>query len=241
MGAIDNLSRLREITAVVMRHGLGHYLAQRKSKTRTGGLDTFAETAKRFRDLLEELGPTFIKFGQILSTRADLLPHGFAQALQGLQDDCPEMPEADVTRVLEDTLHEPIGKLFKEFNRIPIASASIAQVHRAVLHSGEEVAVKVQRLNIREVILNDLDILRLLARLAEAIIAESGLLTPRSLVEELEVALLQELDFSHEAEMLRRFAPEFERMFVPLVEARAAELGARDLEELHKLGYDAGE
>ena len=209
---LRSLGRLRQITAVVARHGLSHFLEGRRRKrlpadegqpARDEGLPAIA---LRFRAILEELGPTFIKFGQVLSTRPDLLPAGFAEALQGLQDDVPAMEPEEARAALEDGLEKPIDEAFRELDMTPIASASIAQVHRGVLHSGEEVAVKVRRPRIRKQILRDLDLLRYLARLAEAIIEESGLVTPQGIVEELEAAFLSELDFEREARNMRRFA-----------------------------------
>jgi ubiquinone biosynthesis protein len=226
---LSSLGRLRQITAVVARHGLSHYFEGRRRRRKnkragaageradkpdasgTGGpsdagASEIPATALRFRAMLEELGPTFIKFGQVLSTRPDLLPAGFAEALRGLQDDCPALPPQEALRAVEDGLGRPVSELFREFDATPIASASVAQVHRAVLPSGDEVAVKVRRPGIRDSVLRDLDLLRYLARLAEAIIEESGLVTPHSIVEELEAAFLSELDFEHEARNMRRFA-----------------------------------
>lgn len=217
---IATLGRLRQITAVVARHGLSHYLEgrrRRRKEAREGAAPvdpsagvSIPATARRFRAILEELGPTFIKFGQVLSTRPDLLPAGFAEALRDLQDNCPAMPADEAREALEDGLGVPVEQAFKEIELTPIASASIAQVHRAVLHSGEEVAVKVRRSGIRDQILRDLDLLRYLARLAEAIIEESGLMTPRGVVDELEAAFLSELDFEREARNMRRFAATLE-------------------------------
>lgn len=220
----SNLGRLRQITTIVARHGLDHFLKARRffrKATEEAPEQPEAELipalAKRFRAILEELGPTFIKFGQVLSTRPDLLPPGFAQALETLQDNCPAMSEAELREAAAKGLGLPVDKAFSQFDIQPIASASIAQVHHAVTLDGHEVAVKVQRPRIRERILNDLDILAYLARLAEAIIEETGFVTPRLLVDEFEDAILNELDFVHEAENIRRFyanAQQGERTYV---------------------------
>ena len=215
------LGRLRQITTVVARHGLAQYSEQRRGgrKARADKLvdpeASFTATARRFRSMLEELGPTFIKFGQILSTRGDLLPPGFAKELVDLQDQVVPMPAAEAKRTIEEALGAPVEKLFSRFDEQPLASASIAQVHRAVTLTGDEVAVKVQRPNIRAKMLGDLDILRYLAQLAEAIIEESGLVTPRCIVEEFESALLAELDFEREADNMRRFAEKLARSPTP--------------------------
>jgi ubiquinone biosynthesis protein len=208
LGTFANLRRLREITAVIARHGLGHYLEQRRAKGEAdpaAPVESIPASARRFRDTLEELGTTFIKFGQVLSTRADLLPPGFAEALSDLQDHVTPMPNAQVHEAIEAGLGMPVAQLFMEFDDAPLASASIAQVHRAKTRDGQEVAVKVQRPGIRDKLLQDLDLLRVLAQLLEKIIEESGMVTPRGVVEEFESALLGELDFTHEARMLARF------------------------------------
>lgn len=207
----SNLGRLRQITSVVARHGLGHYLERRRRSGprapdfSTPSSDEYPASAQRFRAILEDLGPTFIKFGQILSTRADLLPPGFAEALSSLQDDCPPMSTAEMYRAIEEGLGAPVADLFAFFEEKPIASASIAQVHRAITKNGDEVAVKIQRLNIRAQIIRDIDLIAYLARIAENIIEESGVVTARDFVSEFEHALLRELDFKNEAAMIRRF------------------------------------
>jgi ubiquinone biosynthesis protein len=205
----QNLGRLRQITAVIARHGLGHYMAQRRVRRKPKHPEAMAavipSAAWRFRNILEELGTTFIKFGQVLSTRADLLPPGFAEALGSLQDNCAAMPFAQVETAIVAGLGQPIDALFASFETTPLASASIAQVHRATTRSGQSVAVKVQRPGIRAQVERDVDLLSTLAQLAENIIEESGMVTPRGVVSEFESALLGELDFCHEARMLLRF------------------------------------
>jgi ubiquinone biosynthesis protein len=211
---LRSLRRLRQITAVVARHGLDHY-QERRRRARSDARqppdltaaepESIPKIALRFRAILEDLGPTFVKFGQILSTRADLLPAGFAGALAGLQDDVAPMGSADAERSVELGLGRPLSELFAEFDEKPVASASIAQVHRAVTHDGQEVAVKVQRLGIRERIVEDLDLLRYLAQILESIVEESGLVTAAAIVDEFESAFLGELDFAREARMLQRF------------------------------------
>jgi ubiquinone biosynthesis protein len=208
------LSRLRQITTVLARHGLDHYLHDRPGKAQAKKTDAEraaasavnTATARRFRAVLEELGPTFVKFGQVVSTRGDLLPPGFAEALSDLQDHVGPMSAVDLQAALQAGLPAPVGELFAHFDEVPLASASIAQVHRGVTHAGEVVAVKVQRAHIRRTILRDLDLLRVVAQLADAIIDESGMVTPRGVVDEFESALLAELNFTHEAKQIDRFA-----------------------------------
>ncbi len=212
MSSFSSFGRLRQITAVVARHGLGHYLEGRRSKRdgSRGDASELAGAAARFRALIEELGPTFIKFGQVLSTRADVLPAGFAEALQGLQDDCPALAPEVAVAAVEEGLGRPLAEVFAEFDRAPLASASVAQVHRAVLHGGVEVAVKVRRPGIRAQLLADLELMRVLARLAESIVEETGALAPQGIVDELERAFLAELDFEREARNIRRFRENLE-------------------------------
>lgn len=206
---MGNLHRLSQISTVIARHGLGHYLEGRRSSRGRGATARSGphvdRMARRFRAILEDLGPTFIKFGQILSTRGDLLPQPFVEALVGLQDHCTAMPAAEAEQVVAEALGRPVAAAFSAFSAEPVASASIAQVHRAQLTGGEVVAVKVQRPHMRRRILEDLDLLQVLARLVEAIVEESGMVAPRSLVDQFEAALMRELDFGHEAAMLARF------------------------------------
>ncbi|MEO1481042.1 MAG: AarF/UbiB family protein [Myxococcota bacterium] len=208
---MSTLGRLREITAVVAKHGLAEYLDRRKSDDDAGSDGTAplgsgqVRGAERFRSVLEELGPTFVKFGQILSTRPDLLPPGFAEALTGLQDDVAPMSSEDVHAALHSSFGCDATELFASFDETPIASASIAQVHRATTREGDEVAVKIQRPRVHESVVRDLDLLGLIAQLAESLVAESGLVTPRAIVDEFESAILAELDFEREATSIERF------------------------------------
>ena len=152
---------------------------------------------------LEELGPCFIKLGQLLSTRPDLLPADYIHALSRLQDTIQPVPAARIVQIVQAELHAPIGELFQSFDDQPLATASMAQVHRAVLRDGTEVAVKVQRPGVRQRIEIDLEVLREIARFAArhtAIGARYGLV---QMVRELEISLNQELDFRLEAENTR--------------------------------------
>ena len=116
--------------------------------------------AERLRLAIEELGPTFIKFGQILSMRSDILPDEYIKELEKLQDELPPFSAGEAVKIIEEELDHTLAAVFEEFDPIPVAAGSIAQVHRAKLRSGEAVAVKVQRPNIRKVIDQDLTILR---------------------------------------------------------------------------------
>jgi len=205
--AFQDLNRLRQIAAAVVRHGFGAYLARSRLADQLGGPPPVAgepvgagrSTAARFRELLAELGPTFIKFGQLLSTRRDVLPAEWVKELEALQDDCPPLPLSDVRRALEHGLGQPIEAVFSTLEPEPLASASIAQVHRARTHEGEEVVVKVQRPGIRSRIESDLALLYYLAKLLEAVIEETGVYTPTAVIEEFDRTIHEELDFEHEA------------------------------------------
>jgi ubiquinone biosynthesis protein len=206
--AFQDLNRLRQIAAAVARHGFGAYLARSRLRDVLGrdapppvepveGLDR--STPARFRQLLAELGPTFTKLGQLLSTRPDLLPAHWIEELEKLQDDCPPLPAAEVRVEIERGLGRPVGELFASLDEAPLASASIAQVHLATTHSGERVVVKVQRPRIRERIESDLALLYYLATLLEAAIEETGVYKPAGIIEEFDRTVHEELDFSNEA------------------------------------------
>ncbi len=163
-------------------------------------------TARRFRELLADLGPTFIKMGQVLSTRADILPAEYVEELSHLQDAASPIPVETVRREIARGLGRPWDEAFASIDEAPLASASIAQVHRGRTRAGEDVAVKVQRPEIREQIETDLDLLYYLAKLLEAAVEEVGVYTPSGIVEEFDRAIHEELDFENEAKNLRAFA-----------------------------------
>src|SRR5258708_11895994 len=171
---------------------------------------------------LEELGPCFIKLGQLLSTRPDLLPAEYIHALSRLQDTIRPVPVARITQIIETELHAKTDALFASFDERPLATASMAQVHRAVLKDGSEVAVKVQRPGVRQRIEIDLEVLREVARFAArhtAVGARYGLV---QMVRELELSLNQELDFRIEAENTRligRQIADFPMLVTPSVHA----------------------
>ncbi len=207
--AFQDLNRLRQIAAALVKHGFGAYLARTRLKDELprdavpGVAEPLPasdrETAKRFRLLLAELGPTFTKLGQLLSTRPDVLPAHWIDELEALQDDCPPLPIAEIRGEIERGLGRPVPDLFASLDEEPLASASIAQVHRARTHAGESVVVKVQRPRIRERIESDLALLYYLAKLLEAAIEETGVYTPTGIIEEFDRTVHEELDFSNEA------------------------------------------
>lgn len=163
-----------------------------------------ARIGERLRRVLEELGPTFIKIGQVASLRQDLLPPEIVAELAKLQDDVPPTPFPEVKRILEAELGVPVGEVFKRFDETPIGSASIGQVHRAVLHDDRVVAVKVQRPGIRDAMETDLDILADLARLAERHAAWARHYRVTEVVEEFRRTLMNELNYLQEARNAER-------------------------------------
>ncbi len=164
---------------------------------------------ERLRLAFEELGPTFIKFGQILSTRPDLIPHEYIEEFKKLQDDVSPFSSEEAKEVVEEELKKPIMELLDEFDEKPLAAASIAQVHRATLRDGLQVVLKIQRPNIRKNIEADIDILFNLARLFESYIPESKLYNPTGIIEEFAKTIRREMDFTREGHNIQRFTANF--------------------------------
>jgi ubiquinone biosynthesis protein len=181
---------------------------------------THAPRAVRIRRTLEQLGPIFVKFGQILSTRRDLLPDDIAIELARLQDQVQPFPGTQARALIEKAYGQPISEIFAEFDETPLASASIAQVHTARLHDGKEVVVKVVRPNILRVIQRDLSLLYYIAGLAERYWREGRRLRPVEVIREFETTLLDELDLLREAanaSQLRRNFSGSKMLYVPEV------------------------
>jgi ubiquinone biosynthesis protein len=167
---------------------------------------------------LERLGPTFVKLGQMLSTRADLLPDSYLTALSRLQDEVAPISFADVERTLHEELGVRVSKAFRDFDRTPLAAASLAQVHRAALRDGRPVAVKIQRPGVRLQAADDLEVLESVASITERVSGVAARYEVGRLVRELRATLLRELDYRMEAENLRmlgRNLAGFDRVFVP--------------------------
>ena len=175
---------------------------------------------ERLRRALEELGPVFIKFGQMLSTRRDLLPEDIADELARLQDDVPAFPEEQSIAIIEKALGKPVTQLYANFEASPMASASVAQVHCATLHSGEEVVVKVVRPDIEPVIRQDLALMYTLAKLVARYVPDGRRLRPVEVVGDYELTILDELDLGREAanaSQLRRNFEDSKLVYVPQV------------------------
>src|SRR5688572_10505460 len=167
---------------------------------------------------LEKLGPTFIKLGQVLSTRADLLPPAYLEALSRLQDDVVPVPLADIQKTIEDDLKVRLSKAFGSFDEEPLASASLGQVHRATLRDGRAVAVKVQRPAIMEQVLADLDVLDEIGAFVDSHTKVGRRYEFAPMIREFRKALMEELDYEVEASHLRTLKHnlrDFQRIFVP--------------------------
>lgn len=167
---------------------------------------------------LKEMGPTYIKLGQLLSTRPDMLPQPYLDALANLQDDVASVSYEEVEQIFREEIGDRISKAFQSFNKEPLASASIGQVHEAVLHSGQKVAVKIQRPGIRKQFVEDLDTLMTLSEKAEKHSETARSLSLHSIIEELRYILLQELDYQKEAQnliVLKENLKDFEHLYVP--------------------------
>jgi ubiquinone biosynthesis protein len=198
-----NLGRISEIFQVAARHGFGYFLETHRVvpwRARREQLDGGpSQRGQHLREMLDELGPTFVKFGQLLSTRPDVLPPDIIAELRGLQDDVRPFPFADVEKVVEEDLGLSIDKLFAEFDVKPVAAASIGQVHRATLPNGRRVAVKVQRPGAPRQIEADLALLYQAARIAKERVRALDFIDARQLVDEFARSIRQELDYRLEA------------------------------------------
>ncbi len=214
-----SLSRLRQVLQVVGKYGfgyfvdqvqLGHHLPLPRLRKPPRDLDREeVPLARRFADMLQELGPTFVKFGQMLSNRPDLLPTVYVQELRRLQDRVVPFDSALARAVIEQELGAPVDQLFGEFSPEPFAAGSIAQVYYATTSEGEEVVVKVKRPGIEKVVITDIDLLGQLAKLVEEHVSESRVLRPRLIVEEFGRTIRRELDFVGEASSTERFHEQF--------------------------------
>jgi ubiquinone biosynthesis protein len=209
--ATRDAARLRHVAAIVVQHGFGEVLTRVPFAAQLLGVGAARERVEeqgtapeRFARLLGALGPTFIKLGQVLSMRADLLPREYVVALTTLQDRAPAITLDDVRRAIEDGLGRPVDEIFASFDEAPLATASIGQTHLATTKEGQRVVVKVQRPGIGETMRGDLDLLYLAARGLEAGIDDFRLLGIASIVAEFEKALLRELNFSAELANLVR-------------------------------------
>ena len=224
-----DMGRLREIIRVMTKYHFGNILEAVGLKNRLfETLKLYIKSPEevhepahvRLRLVLEELGTTFIKLGQVLSTRADLVGREVAEELAKLQDEAPPFPFEDVKRVLESELGVPMEEVFSEFQEEPVASASIGQVHRARLRNGDAVAVKVQRPGIADTVKSDIILMKYLAKLANDRVPGLRYYNLPGIVAEFERAIRKELDYHQEANNVERFRAMFmddETVYAPYV------------------------
>lgn len=216
-----NIRRIKQIVNVFLRHGFGQVIEQinlqrfiplRKRLKIFGGSKAVEKHTipQRLRMAFSELGPSFIKFAQILSSRPDLITTAFADEFKKLQDEVPAFPSETARTLIREELGSPLPDIFREFENEPVAAASIAQVHNAVLKSGEKVIVKIQRPNIEEIIETDISILNSITRLMLKYIPESRYFNPEGIVNEFSRSVRKELDFMAEARNAMRFKKNFE-------------------------------
>ncbi len=205
---------------VAQRQGLTQLVPQDEQRDETGGRSDVAANAKAFRERLVELGPAYVKLGQVLSTRPDLLPQAYIDELEHLQDDVSPLPAEVVEQVIEAELGARISKLFGSFDETPLGSASLGQVHAATLRDGRSIVVKVQRPGIREQLADDIDFFNELASFLSAHTSAGRRLDLVGVVQQLQRALTDELDYRTEARSaatLRRNLATFPHILIPRV------------------------
>lgn len=218
---IRSIRRYRDILGILIKYGFGHvveqlninyYLELGRRIVTFGGAPREIERLsqpERMRLAMEELGPTFVKLGQLLSTRPDIIPKEYIAEFRKLQDMVPSFAFEEVRAQIQHELGSPPEELFSDISPVPIAAASIAQVHRGQLKTGEIVVVKVRRPGIDKVVKTDLDILMGLAYLIERHIPASEIYDPVGLVKEFRRTILREMDFAREGHTIDRFAANF--------------------------------
>lgn len=220
LNTVRDLGRLREITSVLARHGFGEFV-QRAGLSglvpmrRKDAEDSQMSPASRIRCVLQELGPSFVKLGQIASTRPDLLPEDVITELSRLQDDVDPVPFDRMRAVIESQLGRQLEDVYTDFDEVPLASASIGQVYRARLRSEDggdepEVVVKVQRPDIAATVERDADLLYWLAHALERSVPELAVYNPVRLAQEFDRTMRAELDYTQEADNAERFRENFE-------------------------------
>jgi ubiquinone biosynthesis protein len=210
-GRRENLARFSQIGRVLIRHGFGFVFDVRRGRREKRGAEELLtpNLGVRLRRTLDDLGPTFVKFGQLLSTRSDIIPEGIRFELQKLQDTAAPIPLGAAQAVIEAELGVPVGKLFAEFDPVLLGSASIGQVYKARLHGGEVVAIKVQRPEAPGRVTADLALMRYLAALLDTRFGDRIFINVPELVAEFEGVIRRELDYESEAQNARRFAANF--------------------------------
>lgn len=258
---IRNISRINNIIQILVKYGFGYFVDRAELGRGLPFLSALKKANAKFfnlplpvriRKVIEELGPAFIKLGQLLSTRADLIPVALCHELEKLQDSTPEVPFSEIEDLMDEEWGRPYTEIFESIEAKCHASASIAQVHLARLKSGEEVIVKVLKPGIREIIHRDLEILEYLANLVERYFKESIPSSPVDIVAQLKKSILREINFHKESVNIRSFAKDNERdpdVIIPrihdeyttdgiLVMERINGFKITDLEMFHRKKWD---
>jgi len=255
--------RLQQVVNVFLKHGFGRFIDQihlSKYIPFLKRLKSFGQwpvlrgptIPERLRIAFGELGPTFIKLAQVLSSRPDLITAEYANEFKKLQDEVPPFPVSAAKRIIEEELRMPLSEIFQEFEDVPVAAASIAQVHYARLVDGSDVIVKIQRPRIEETIETDINILFALARLLDRYVPESRFFNPLGIVEEFSKTIRKELDFVNEARNCMRFKRNFETsldVYIPrayqelvtrkvLVMERVSGVRIDNIQKIEALGLD---
>src|SRR3989344_9437648 len=215
---VRDLNRFKEILKVLFEEGFDFILVKTGLLAKVPFTKRITKRLKEkeglkpevmLRKTLERLGPTFIKFGQLLSVRPDLVPKEYVKELEKLQDSVPPFPYSEAKSIIEKELGKGLEHLFLDFEKAPIASASISQVYRATLKTGEKVAVKVQRPNVRQIMETDIEIMMYIAKLLENNIEAIKRFKPAKIVQEFKDWTEKEMDFKLEARNAKRFYDNF--------------------------------
>jgi len=226
---ISNLTRIRQVAEVLIRYGFEDAVTStplrrlvpksRRVSWQEGEQAVFETTRwQRIRMIIEELGPTFIKLAQAMSNRADLLPQPLIDEFEKLQSNVPPFDVQEAKAIIEREMGCPINEVFSEFDEVPLGSASIGQVHRARLLTGEEVVVKVQRPGVQEKVRSDLALLHELVRLTGNFLRKQGLSNPQDVVDAFERSMTKELDYTSEARSMEQFRSlyqNYETFYIP--------------------------
>lgn len=212
--AVKNVKRMREIAGLMTRFGFRTFLEQigLGNFIASGSVDSASESSplpERTRLLFENLGPTFIKLGQILAGRPDLVPEEFVREFKELQDHVQPISILEIKPVVEESLGRKLEEVFSSFDTEPMATASIAQVHAARTLEGDDVVVKIKKPGVKKLLQQDLEILELIAQLVESSLPELRIFRPRQVVQELKRALLAETDFTRELYNIQNYRNNF--------------------------------
>lgn len=220
---IRNVNRIRQVINILLKYGFEEFVtttplrklipARQQSDWFRGERPVFSYTTwERIRMVIEELGPTFVKLAQVASNRPDLLPEPLIKELEKLQSNVPPFSYEEALHIVAEELGRPVADIFAFFDKVPLGSASIGQVHRARLHTGEDVVVKVQRPDIENKIYTDLQLIKELVKLTENYFKNIGILNPNEIVETFEKSLLRELDYQYELRHIEQFRKLYEHV-----------------------------